>query len=730
MRHGVQRGCLGGLRKAMLCVLSSLHAYSLVSAADGFPADSSTKGNPKVVILGFDGLDPQLCGRWMDQGLLPNLSRLSKEGSFRELATTYPCQSPVAWRTFATGVNPGGHGIFDFLRRIPDTYLPTPSTVATAPMPVMKEHWKRIAVGVVPALVLGLASYAATRRLRLRYRAVGALLIALIVASAGIAGVFAWVPSEVPQPVNRAGGTPFWKHLSDAGLRSTLLRMPVEFPAHAYPRTRILSGLGVPDVRGANGTYTIFTEADETVKDADTEMGGRIIPIQFSNGSCRAQVSGPPNVLKNCKERVSTELILRKTPDRLEVKVADAVVRLKEGEWSDWVPFSFSASPLVTLKGMGRFHLLQLVPRVRLYLSAVNFDPTRLPPNVQLSSPEGFASSLCKENGFFKTLGWPTDTWALAEEQITDADYLQDFHYTFAREREVTLAELTKRDWDCFCAVFTPTDQIQHMFYRYLDAGAGNTAPSDSVSNAILKAYEEADAFVGSAMKDSVDVNTTLIVLSDHGFHPYRKSVNINTWLWKNGYLKLRNGQAADGQRNLDELYSGSDVFWKNVDWSGTYAYAMGLGSIYLNLEGREPRGVVRAGEMAEIVLAKLKEGLLALKDPETGASVVRSVCFGRDLYRGPFTGEAPDVIVGFQPGYRISWQTALGGIPPEVIEINARKWSGDHCSVDPAVTPGVLFTNRKLADGPVSILDAAPSILGAVQCPVPAEMEGKAWWR
>jgi len=715
-----------GLGKTGKCALAAI-LMLLHFAGPLFAGDRS----PRVIILGFDGLDPRLCRQWMSEDRLPNLKHLAEEGSFHELATTYPCQSPVAWRTFATGVNPGGHGVFDFLRKIPGTYLPTTSTVEVSSLALLP-GWRRIGIGLIAGMVVLLGVLRALRNRRRRWRLPCAGVAGLGVAALAVGTLYAWVPRTIPLPVNRTGGTPFWKYLGEQGLRCVALRVPVEFPARQYRNARVFSGLGVPDIRGSNGTYTIFTTEAGVIQDSDTEMGGRIVPLIFSDGVAETRLAGPIDVLHGKGQRLAVPMKLTRREESLTAEVCGNSINLQEGQWSEWVPLSFSASPLVSVHGMGRFLLLMLTPDVKLYFSAVNFDPKVLPPNIRLSAPARYAPDLRDRNGFFKTLGWPTDTWALTEEHITDDDYLADYRYTMRREKEVTLAELDRGEWDCFCAVFTPTDQIQHVFYRYLDPQHPlyDASAPDAVRNAIRGAYEEADAFVGLVMKEYIDDRTALVVLSDHGFHSFRTAVNLNTWLWRNGYIKLKSETPYTQERKLEELYTGSDVFWQSVDWSGTYAYSMGLGGIYLNLEGREPQGIVRPGEMANLILRKLKEGLSSLTDPANGEPVVRSVYFGRDLYHGPYTPEAPDVVVGFHPGYRVSWQTALGGIPPDIFEANDRKWSGDHCSFDPAVTPGVLFTNRELRDGDVSILDAAPSILAALSCQVPGDMEGRPWWR
>jgi predicted AlkP superfamily phosphohydrolase/phosphomutase len=160
------------------------------------------------------------------------------------------------------------------------------------------------------------------------------------------------------------------------------------------------------------------------------------------------------------------------------------------------------------------------------------------------------------------------------------------------------------------------------------------------------------------------------------------------------------------------------------VDWSRTQAYALGLGGIYLNLNGREEQGIVAAGD-ADKVKAAIAEGLTGLGDPGRGKAAVRSVLTREQLYSGPFADESPDLLVNFEEGYRVSWDTTLGGIPDGLFEDNTHKWSGDH-TIDPALAPGVLFINRPFNDDKASLLDLAPTILSALGVPKGAAMEGK----
>ncbi len=114
------------------------------------------------------------------------------------------------------------------------------------------------------------------------------------------------------------------------------------------------------------------------------------------------------------------------------------------------------------------------------------------------------------------------------------------------------------------------------------------------------------------------------------------------------------------------------------------------------------------------------------LVDPASGAIAVRRVRPRESVYSGPFVADAPDLLVDFAPGYRVSWGTSLGGAPEGQFEDNTRKWSGDHI-IDPSLVPGVLFMNRPFRGaGADPAKDMAPTILDALGVPKGPDMEGR----
>jgi len=284
--------------------------------------------------------------------------------------------------------------------------------------------------------------------------------------------------------------------------------------------------------------------------------------------------------------------------------------------------------------------------------------------------------------------------------------------------------ELDKKNWNLFVSVYETTDRFQHMFYRLIDPRHPyyDADLAASYGNAIRDVYIQADKIVGKAM-EYIDDNTTFMVVSDHGFHSFRKSVNINTWLVQNGYMYLHGME--DKTYTLNDLFD-KGQFWVNTDWTKTKAYALGLGQIYINLQGREKQGIIAPGEdyakLQDEIISKLK----GLKDPETGETMILDVYKRDDIYHGEYIGNAPDLMIGFNEGYRVSWQTTLGGIPKDLVENNMKKWSGDHCSYDYTITSGVFLSNKKISRANPKIWDIAPTVFKTLGISNLPNLDGK----
>ena len=200
--------------------------------------------------------------------------------------------------------------------------------------------------------------------------------------------------------------------------------------------------------------------------------------------------------------------------------------------------------------------------------------------------------------------------------------------------------------------------------------------------------------------------------------------MNYNTWLVVNGYITLKSGVQVK-ERNVEMLFD-QGRFWENVDWSHTRAYAMGLGEMYINLKGREAQGIVNPGAEYDALKQELKAKLVTMQDPSDGSYPVRRVLAREEVYKQFDPNMIPDLFVTNNDGYRVSWQTSLGGIPKALVEPNKQVWSGDHCSVDPEIVKGIFFYNRRLATARAPyIADVYPTVLGLLEVKPPYQLDG-----
>ena len=620
----------------------------------------------KVIVIGLDGLEPGIVEAMLGRGELPNLAKIRAIGSYTRLKTTYPAQTPVAWSSFMTGTNPGGHGIFDFISRDPETYLPD----------VALTRFER------PKNMLA-----------------------------------------QPRVVNRRQGVPLWQPLSKAGIPSTILRCPCTFPPEAL-QGRMLAGVGVPDLRGSQSKGTFYTR-DRTVTAEENEQLVFLDSAALdSRSELTTRVIGPRNTKTSpasdtyCEVRVQVDKASRKLV--IHTGGSPARIEVPEKGWSEWVRFKFKFSMLQSVAGIARFYVRQLDPHVEFYVSAVNFDPAA--PMFPVSAPADYAKELSEKVGLFSTLGMAEDHNGLNNGRLDEAAYLQHCELVL-NERERTMRfELDRFTEGLFFILFDTPDRVQHMLWRFRDREHPGFEPdlSPELATRIEEHYRRCDALL-SAVLDKVDENTLLIVLSDHGFGTFRRAFDTNTWLWQNGLLALKDGRKPG--ENQDQAFAG-------VDWSKTYAYAVGLGGIYLNFKSREGGGILEEGTEAERVRRAIQTDLADFPDTQTQRPAIRSVSRREELYSGAFVGNSPDLLVNFHRGFRVSWQSAVGGFSHSLLEDNMRRWSGDHI-VDPESVPGILFMNHVARQGQeqghARIIDLAPTILNYLGVAAPGSMEGVA---
>jgi predicted AlkP superfamily phosphohydrolase/phosphomutase len=702
-----------------LQVAASVILLSTLGAAGLFAADS---GGSRTVVLGFDGADAKLTEKWMDEGKLPNLARLRDQGTFSPLRSTIPSQTPVSWSTFSTGLNPGRTSIFDFLKRDTRTYRPSFAAFDESSKPFLFGASNGPALAAIAAAALFFVVLLLLKLFRVRLKA------------AAVAGGF-WVgetllPEKVPSVINRRQGDPFWKVLGDAGKHVRVMRMPVTFPPEPFPHGEMLSGLGTPDLSGRIGKPFYFTSELFFQPRGGNEVSIEIVELEDNKGTLTTEIKGPPNKLfPKQSEYIKIPMTIDVAADksRVEIAVSDAKLALKPGEWSPWVKFVFPFNRLIKVTGIGRFRVLSIEPEVRIYLSPIQFDPSDLPPIFDVTAPRAFAGELASRFGLFKTIGWMIDTWSIKGGTIDDKVFHEDTDFTVSEEEKI-LAGLMEDDWDVYVHYFEFTDRVQHVMWHHTDpqhplyTEEGHAKYGDS----ILKAYQQMDRIVGKVMDKvaTMPAGTTLLVASDHGFAPWRRTMNYNTWLATEGYLVLK-GQSGH-QANLEDLFD-QGQFFQDVDWSKTRAYAMGLGNIYINLKGREGQGIVNPGAEYEALTAEIRAKLPQYVDPQNGEHPVAYV-FTRDEAYGTYDPALiPDLFPSNASGYRVGWQDSLGIVAKSIVEPNLDVWSADHCSVYPPLVDGILFANRKLdlSQKPY-MADIMPTLLALYDVPATAKLDGR----
>ena len=493
----------------------------------------------------------------------------------------------------------------------------------------------------------------------------------------------------------------FWDLTSAAGIPTSVIRWPLTLPPDEVSG-RMLAGLGVPDLKANLGRYTLYTTRNIPAADAQGLKGDAVRLLPAKDG-LHARIHGP--------ERASIPLQVRLDREgrRATLRIEGKDYEVKEHGWTGWVRVKFTVHFVRSVMGMCRFHLGSLTPEVELYLTPIQADPRS--PAFILSHPDAYAAELADQIGDYHTLGMPEDTNAVSDGCLDAGAFLQQCEMVMAEREKMLWHELARLHSGLLAFVFDTTDRVQHIFWSTLDPAhpASSEAFAARYGSVIDDYYCRMDAILGKVL-DTVGGQAPVIVLSDHGFTTFRRAVHLNSWLIENGLMTLK---SADRKASL----------FRNVDWSKTAAYALGFASIYLNLKGREGHGIVSPGDDAVRLKRRIAEKLAALQD--AGQPAIERVYTSDELYRGPCIADAPDVVVGFKPGYRTSWQSAVGGCPEGIIEDNRESWSGDHL-VDPAHVPGILFSSRPVAAAEAHVADIAPTVLHLLGLPIPPEVEGR----
>ena len=661
--------------------------------------------HPRVVVLGIDGLDPKLLAQAMERfpERMTNFRRLADQADgIRQLETSCPPQSPVAWSNFITGLNPGGHGVFDFIHRDPVTRAPIPGTT------------KEVAGGTLNL----------------------------------------WGEWKLPiggEVGSNRTGEAFWGTLAKHGVRADIWRMPANFPVEPA------DGLSFPDMLtpamdSAYGVYKIYT----TNPPVDlNRSGGHFIPLRPFDGFVETKLEGPPNSFKENDPQVEIPMRIFIDPDvdAIAVEVSGNVVVLEPGEWSEFVRVSFDLLPM-SLAGAGgtvRFYLRSVRPELELYASPVNIDP--MAPAMAVSAPESASADLAKGIGLYYTQGMAEEVNALKDGAFDELEFMDQARLVYeerVRMMDYALDHYLADDRGGFLFFYYSTvDLCSHMVwcvadeehpqhdrvreFAQKDSSAWSGRPGSTWREVIWDLYMQMDPILGTVL-DRVGDDTLVMVMSDHGFAPYYRKFSLNTWLWQEGYLVLKpefEPTGKPGEPNWPSLN-----VMTHVDWSKTRAYGMGFNGLYLNLEGREKdnpdtpeneSGIVKPGAEADALIAELVQKLEAFEDPFiAGRRVVRKADVAADVYAGGRLGEAPDILVGYDSGYGNADSASIGMIPGYIVESNlGGTFNGNHLMA-PEVVPGVLLTNAPVADGEHRLEDLTAEILRQYGVPPPEGAIGR----
>jgi predicted AlkP superfamily phosphohydrolase/phosphomutase len=623
----------------------------------------------KVLVLGMDGIDPHLLKLWMDEGKLPAFRRLVAQGGFSPLRTSIPPQSPVAWSNFIAGTNPGGHGIFDFIHRDP-AHQSDPSRFIIFSASATEEAKRTVKVG--------------------KY-------------------VFPLSGGEVR---NLRHGPAFWQLLEERGIPSTVFKIPANYPPVAS-RQRTLSGMGTPDLLGTYGQFNYFTTVPAEIN--QDIGGGWVHQVYVIGNRVEAKLTGPVNSFRNDRPDTFVDL-------RIDIDPVHPVARisfqgqefiLREKEWSDWKKVRFGFLPTQSVGGICLFYLKEVHPEFKLYVSPVNIDPAD--PALPISTPESYASDLARRFGSFFTKGLPADTSALDNDVLDDGEFLAMDDRVLRESLDIFDYELGRFEAGLLFYYISSTDQRQHMFWRYLDPDSPSYDPKlvPRYGPVIESIYRDMDKMIGRAL-DVAGRDTVVLAMSDHGFNPFRRAFNLNSWLKENGYHVLKT------ERRLDE----SSLF-VDTDWSKSRAYGVGLNGLYINERGRESEGIVTPGPDKEALVREIARKLEETVDPKTGERAILRAYVAGDVYSGSCLAGAPDIVLGFNRGYRISWGSPLARFSKDVFEDNTEKWSGDHMGAS-EIMPGILVANRPIRAESPALYDVTASLLDLFGVERPPALVGK----
>jgi predicted AlkP superfamily phosphohydrolase/phosphomutase len=356
-----------------------------------------------ILIIGFDAFDPTRFERLSNEGRLPNLTKYADAGNYARLTVSNPPQTEVSWTSIATGLNPGGHGIFDFVHRDPSTYTP---------------------------------------------------YVSLLPTKRGLGG------TQFVPPHN---ARTFFADAADQGYPATALWWPATFPARPELPVRTLPGLGTPDLLGRLGVGTLFTT--EQGRDGAGMKTAVAVLTSVGSGRWTATLEGPVRKTRKGTQGSTVDLELeRLDAERARLKVSKQSVEIRRGAWSPIIEIIFRMGWFARLHAVTRFLLTETEPEVYLYAIPLQIHPLHSP--WRYATPGGFVKRAWRESGPFLTLGMPQDTTGLEDGCMKDVHFLALCDSILEARERVLMQQLDVFDEGVLASVFDTLDRVQHMFWR------------------------------------------------------------------------------------------------------------------------------------------------------------------------------------------------------------------------------------------------------------------------
>jgi len=357
-----------------------------------------------TLIIGFDSFDPITFEKLSSQGKMPHLSKYVDSGNYARFTVSDPPQTEVSWSSISSGLDPGGHGVFDFVHRNPKSYSPYVSLLPT----------EQTAFGTQ------------------------------------------FIPPVKAHTI--------FEEAANKGYPATTLWWPATFPAQPGSPVRTIPGLGTPDILGRLGVGSFFT-TDCALLDKSGKTPVKILEKK-SNGVYCSALDGPLQKKKNSAQETSLEFFLEieDQKDAAKLRIGKQEILLAKGQWSQVIEVTFKMGMFFSVRSITRAILVETKKNISIYFLPLQIHPTA--SVWRYATPPSFIKQTWKNTGPFLSLGWPQDTTALEEGLISDSQFLDLCDSIFSNRERIFMHHLESFQEGLFGIVFDSLDRIQHMFRR------------------------------------------------------------------------------------------------------------------------------------------------------------------------------------------------------------------------------------------------------------------------